>query len=310
MQIQQLEYVVKVAECGSISQAAQKLYLSQPSLTKSIMNLENEYGIKIFERTSKGIRLTGKGKEFIYYARHILTSVKTMNMVFSDDLTHGNNVLSVASQQLDFLYDLILDTQQKYQDDHFHFNIMELNRSDIVQAVLCGDANIGLIVRTNQDSKSFSWMMDKRNLEWHVVDTSDVFVHMGPLSEFHGRNSLTYDEIEGAFHIVLDMEREAIRDLYITYTSHLDENRIAFFNTISSCWEFLMNTSALLYTPVWVNGFFEGSNIHTAKIINSGALNELVWFKRNNELLSDIESRFIKRLYEKLGRENHIPECI
>ena len=68
MQIQQLEYLMKVVECGSITRAAQQLFLSQPSLTKSISNLESEYHIKIFDRRPKGIQLTPEGKEFLYYA--------------------------------------------------------------------------------------------------------------------------------------------------------------------------------------------------------------------------------------------------
>ena len=75
MTIQQLEYLLKIVECGSITKAAQQLFLSQPSLTKSIMNLENEYGIKVFARTAKGIEITPEGKDFIYYARNIITSI-------------------------------------------------------------------------------------------------------------------------------------------------------------------------------------------------------------------------------------------
>ena len=65
MRLGQLEYFIKIAECGSFSKAAKELYISQPTLTKSIANLEAEYDIQLLERASKGIRLTPKGREFL-----------------------------------------------------------------------------------------------------------------------------------------------------------------------------------------------------------------------------------------------------
>jgi DNA-binding transcriptional LysR family regulator len=301
MQIHQLEYLVKVAECGSFSQAAGRLYLSQPSLTKAIRNLEDEYGIKIFERTSKGIQITEKGKDFIYYAKHILASIKNMNMVFSEERISSCSILSVASQQLSFLYELVGSIYEKHKNESFHFNIMELNRSDVIQAVLKGDVNIGLIVRSRSDSKHFNGLIEEKNLEWHKVDTSEVYVSMGPLSPFYNMSSVRFDDIENSFHIALDMERDAIRDLHINYTTHLDENKIAFFNTIQACIAFLLKTPAMLYTPKWVPGFFENTEVHTAKVIDSGTVNELVWLKRKNERLSNIEKQFIDDLYGMFG---------
>ena len=72
MRLYQLEYFLKIVECGSITKAAQELYLSQPSLTKAIAGLESEYNIKLFSRTAKGISLTTDGLEFLEYARNIV----------------------------------------------------------------------------------------------------------------------------------------------------------------------------------------------------------------------------------------------
>ena len=74
MQLKQLEYVIKVAECGSITQAAEQLFVSQPSLTKSIMSLEEEYRVSLFVRKHRGVELTNEGKNFIYYAKSVVTA--------------------------------------------------------------------------------------------------------------------------------------------------------------------------------------------------------------------------------------------
>ena len=70
--LQQLRYIIEVAECGSINAASQQLYVSQPTLSTTIKDTEQELGISIFNRTNRGITLTNEGTEFIGYARQIL----------------------------------------------------------------------------------------------------------------------------------------------------------------------------------------------------------------------------------------------
>ena len=78
MTLTQLKYVVEVAETGSISKAAEHLFISQPSLTASIKELETEYGITIFTRTNKGVTLTAAGEEFLGYARQVISQTRLM----------------------------------------------------------------------------------------------------------------------------------------------------------------------------------------------------------------------------------------
>jgi DNA-binding transcriptional LysR family regulator len=72
MTLQQLKYIIKTVECGSISEAAKQLFISQPSLSSAIRELENELGIEIFSRSAKGITLSTDGAEFLSYARQVV----------------------------------------------------------------------------------------------------------------------------------------------------------------------------------------------------------------------------------------------
>ena len=71
MTLQQLKYVIQIAQCGSISTAAQKLFITQPSLSKAVSDLEKEMGITIFCRSSRGVYLTEDGSKFLSYARQV-----------------------------------------------------------------------------------------------------------------------------------------------------------------------------------------------------------------------------------------------
>ena len=83
MPLTQLKYIVETAEAGTISRAAEKLYISRPSLTAAIRELEHEFGITIFQRTNKGIILTSEGEGFLGYARQVITQTSLMEERYS-----------------------------------------------------------------------------------------------------------------------------------------------------------------------------------------------------------------------------------
>ena len=83
MTLQQLKYAVTVAECGTISAAAEKLFISQPSLTTAIRELESEMGVTIFSRTNRGVIVSREGEEFLGYARQILSQAQLLQERFS-----------------------------------------------------------------------------------------------------------------------------------------------------------------------------------------------------------------------------------
>lgn len=85
MRIQQLEYLEKIVEAGSINEAAKRLFLTQPSLSNAVKELENEMGIQIFQRSSGGISLTAEGREFMTYSKQILDQVNMMNERYKTD---------------------------------------------------------------------------------------------------------------------------------------------------------------------------------------------------------------------------------
>ena len=85
MNLQHIKYAVEVQKTGSITQAAENLYMGQPNLSKAIRELEKSLGIVIFKRTSKGVLPTAQGEEFLRYAKSILDQVQRI-----EDLYHSS----------------------------------------------------------------------------------------------------------------------------------------------------------------------------------------------------------------------------
>jgi len=308
MRLIQLEYFIKIAECGSITKAAQELYISQPSLTKSIANLETEYDIQLLERTSKGVRLTEKGREFLEYAKDLINSRSVLEATFGKK-TGKNPVqrLCVASQQLDFLYDS-LDWIYKESGGSMNIIMEETDRGSIIERVEEGEADIGILVLSRDDSRFFDMSLKKKSLEIHELDTSRVYVCMSRESELCEKKIITTSDTAPYLHVALDMDEPTRRKMCLgEYKNSVDREQLIFCNTIGACLHFIRRTGALLYIPKWVLGLVDTEpDMHTAPLhMNDGSLwpllNRLVWIKKENTELSILERRYVHLLQERFS---------
>ena len=89
MTLQQIHYIIVIAETGSMNKAAEQLYIAQPSLTSAVKELEKEIGITIFNRSGKGVSLTADGTEFLVYARQLYQQYETLYEKYSDGIIHA-----------------------------------------------------------------------------------------------------------------------------------------------------------------------------------------------------------------------------
>ncbi len=307
MRLSQLEYFIKVAQCGSITKAAQELFLSQPSLTKAIASLETEYQIKLFDRTPKGIQLTPQGRTFLEYAQAAVNACQTLEDTFGNTKKQTIQRLSVASQQFDFLYDLLLQVQQGCGAEPFQIDLEETDRGSIIHRLEQRQADLGLLVLSQRDRKKLERELQYKALEVHTLDYSPVYVSMGRLSPLYDQPIITAAQAAEQLHIVLDTEKTLRRDLLLPANDvHVDPTRLIFCNTISACLHFLEKTDALLYTPKWVLGMLADHQIHSVILReNDGSyfadINRLVWVKRQDERLTPLEQILIQQLQQKFA---------
>lgn len=300
----QLEYFIKVAECGSITKAAKELYISQPSLTKSIANLEAEYDIQLLERVPKGVSLTPEGREFFDYAKDVVNSRQVLDEAFGKRAEKSPvHRLRVASQQLDFLYGLL---DQLYMENGTVMNmyVEEAERGTVVERVYEGMSDIGILVLTQEDSRFFDMSLKKKSLEVHELDVSSVYVAMSSRSPLYDKSCITGAEARPYLHVALDMDDSMRRKIMQGADFNLDADQIIFCNTISTCLHFMRRQGAILYVPRWVLGLIEAeSDIRAAPLLLDDGkpwpmVNRLCWIKRENEELPILGKRFIHLLTE------------
>ena len=303
MKMKQLEYLIKIAECGSISKAAQELYISQPSLTKAISSLEEEFHVQLLLRKPRGVELTIEGKSFLHYARSVVTAASALESNFSGQGGAGRSRLFIASQQLDFVHPLILKTYLQNQDRSLHYNLVETDRNDVTRMVLNGKADIGLFVRSSADAKSYLWNTESKRLSLHSLDKAGVYVCLGPCSPYYHRKSMRFSEVEKCPQVVLDMEEAATQDLFVdNKDNHFNMDKVIFFNSVTACEMFLLESEAVLYVAKWAIGCFRDARIRVLPVLEaSEEESELVWIKRRGDPLMPTEMQFLQHLYQYFG---------
>ena len=174
MNIQQLRYVVAIANSGTFREAAEKMYVSQPSLSISVRDLEKELGFKIFRRTSSGTFLTRRGMEFYEKAQELVKGFDIFQNQYVNP-EEEKDEFSIASQHYDFLPPTITAFSERYPD-YKNFRIFESTTVQILDEVAQGHSEIGIIYLNNQNKKGIMQRVEKLGLE--VIELIPFHTHI------------------------------------------------------------------------------------------------------------------------------------
>ena len=188
MKLQQLRYVVKVAECGSITEASRRLFVSQPSVTASIRDLENEMGVHIFERTNKGVIVSEEGETFLGYARQVLDQADLLEGKYkgtSEQVPH----FSVSCQHYSFAVNAFVDVIREFDAARYDFTLREEQTHEIIEDVAHMKSELGILYLSEHNREVI-----ERVFEGLFCATPHVFVCSDhPLA---GRSSVTLGDLE------------------------------------------------------------------------------------------------------------------
>ena len=134
MTLKQLEYVVKVAECGTVSGAAKALFVAQPSLSAAIQELESEMHLTLFHRTNKGVIVTKEGEVFLSYARQILEQTALLESRYKGDPVR-KQAFCVSTQHYSFAVNAFVDLIRERGGDRYDFSLRETQTYEIIEDV-------------------------------------------------------------------------------------------------------------------------------------------------------------------------------
>ena len=178
MTLQQLKYAVAIADTHNITEASKKVFVSQPSLTAAIRELEGEMGIKIFSRSNKGVTVTNEGDDFLSYARQVLEQANLLEERFknSDEKNNGNTIFSVSCQHYSFAVNAFVDLIREFGGNEYNFTLRETQTHEIIDDVTHLKSEIGVLYLSGRNEKVISKLIKKNNLQFEPLFTAPLHV--------------------------------------------------------------------------------------------------------------------------------------
>ncbi|HEV4124421.1 TPA: LysR family transcriptional regulator [Streptococcus pneumoniae] len=294
MNIQQLRYVVAIANSGTFREAAEKMYVSQPSLSISVRDLEKELGFKIFRRTSSGTFLTRRGMEFYEKSQELVKGFDIFQNQYANP-EEEKDEFSVASQHYDFLPPTITAFSERYPD-YKNFRIFESTTVQILDEVAQGHSEIGIIYLNNQNKKGIMQRVEKLGLE--VIELIPFHTHIylregHPLSQ---KEELVMEDLADLPTVRFTQEK----DEYLYYSEN-------FVDTSASSQMFNVTDRATLNgilerTDAYAtgSGFLDSDSVNGITVIRlkDNLDNRMVYVKREEVELSQAGTLFVEVMQE------------
>lgn len=195
MTLQQLKYIVTVAETGNITEAAKQLFISQPSLTNAIRELEKEMQITIFNRTNKGVVLSNEGDEFLAYARQILEQVGLLEEKYLNVKVRSPK-FSVSCQHYSFAVNAFVDVIQKFDADQYDFTLRETQTYEIIEDVSRLKSEIGILYVSTKNEEIIMKLIKQNNLKFEELFIAKPHVFVSSKHPLVEKKVITLEDLE------------------------------------------------------------------------------------------------------------------
>lgn len=195
MTLQQLKYVVTVADKGTISEAAKELFISQPSLTNAIKDLEQEMQLIIFNRTNKGIVVSGAGDEFLSYARQVLEQANLLEERFLNGKKQSPR-FSVSTQHYSFAVNAFVDVIREFGGNQYDFTLRETQTYEIIEDVSRLKSEIGILYTSSKNEEVILKFIKQNGLEFQKLFLAKPHVFISSKHPLAQKESITIEELE------------------------------------------------------------------------------------------------------------------
>ena len=294
MNIQQLRYVVAIANSGTFREAAEKMYVSQPSLSISVRDLEKELGFKIFRRTSSGTFLTRRGMEFYEKAQELVKGFDVFQNQYANP-EEEKDEFSIASQHYDFLPPTITAFSQQYPE-YKNFRIFESTTVQILDEVAQGHSEIGIIYLNNQNQKGIMQRVEKLGLEVIELIPFQTHIYLREGHPLAKKKELVMEDLVDLPTVRFTQEK----DEYLYYSEN-------FVDTSASSQMFNVTDRATLNgilerTNAYAtgSGFLDSDSVNGITVVplNDNLNNRMVYVKREEVDLSQAGTLFVEVMQE------------
>uniref|UniRef100_UPI00265B0200 LysR family transcriptional regulator n=1 Tax=uncultured Megasphaera sp. TaxID=165188 RepID=UPI00265B0200 len=295
MTLQQLKYIVEIYRCGSITEAARRLFIAQPSLSKAVKDLEEEFSITILKRSRHGVSFTEDGIKFLQFSRHILEAEKGMHEFFSANSEDKEELnLSISSQHYMFPVDALLSLVNAMPPSrHYTIRMHEVRTSQVIQDVLTQVSQIGILYVSDMIATYMNRLFEKNDLEFTPFYDFPPYVYLKishPLAKY---SSLTLEQLEPYPYIRYEQGGDPYQFSEEIVIPAVSSKKTVYVTDRSTMFSFLSHT----------NGYNLGTGCCIPRVVSdticSIPLNgpfgymKIGWIKKKNTIMSQAMQEYV-----------------
>ena len=220
MTLQQLRYVIAIAENGSITAAARKLLVAQPSISKAVSELEKEMDINIFCRNNRGIYLSEDGSKFLTYARQVIEQADLLEYQYKKK-DKVKRVFAVSAQHYSFVVNAFVALVKEYDQDKYEFTLRESKTFDIIEDVRTSRSELGVLYLSNFNRDVIVRMIKKADLKFTPLFTAKPHVFVSRKNPLAKMDKVTLDDLKD--YPRLTYEQGINNSFYFSEELHITE---------------------------------------------------------------------------------------
>lgn len=213
MTILQLKYVIAIANSGSFREAASRLFVSQPALSSTIRELEEELDVQLFERTNKGIRVTEQGNEFLIYAKEAVSQYELIEDRYLDtdkDKKH----FSVSMQHYVFAVHAFVSVVKEFDTSKYVYSVYETRTDEVLNNVKNLKSEIGVISYSSSNEKVIKKLFREYHLKFVPLMVRDTYAYVWKDHPLADKKELSLKELEEYPCVAFDQSSES--DFYLS----------------------------------------------------------------------------------------------
>ncbi len=304
MTLLQLKYFIEAVKFGSISEAAKQLFISQPSLSASIKELESELGFDLFLRTGKGISLSPHGSEFLGYARQVVEQTELLENRFFNKKS-PRRLFSVSTQHYSFSVNAFARLIREFGEDEYEFALRETRTYEIIENVRLFKSEIGVLYLSEFNRKVLEKLFREKGLVFHSLFTAKPHVFISVRHPLAGKKAVTLKDLEE--YPYLSFEQGEYNSFYfseeILSTAYrkkaiLVSDRATIFNLIVGLDGYTISTGI-------ISTELNGTDIISVPLAVEDRI-EVGWISHKSVALSKMGECYVEKLNELLaGLDNN-----
>ena len=299
MKKEQLQNFADVVQSGSINKASEQLYITQPSLSRSIKSLEDEMGKPLLIRNSRGVTLTPTGKIFYNYAQSILNQFNVLERLKNMDEVAVYSQLSVSVDSIFLKDDIILRFYREMHSIETEIKLLETTSETVLNHVAQGLSEIGITILNDYQLKIYKKMAEVRDVELKILGESPLYVHAYEECELaqkeiiSAKDSLPYIYI----HLPFDFVSNLNHSLEVDNVHISDLRRTITMSNYHAIIKMIHNTDSFMLGHKWQVEELKASRIKSLLLNNSSIIKYFVILKRKRAQLSPAGEVFMNIIY-------------